>query len=305
MTRTDLSMATTDVPGPRWRRPTVSVWITVICWLVGVAVLLYPTTAAWLTQSNQSAVIERYNSELKDVQPDVATQVRQAQQYNEALSSGALLAAGANVAVGAGESRDARLKYDEQLVSPSGVMARLSIPAIDLDLPIYHGTDEETLLKGLGHLEGTSLPVGGDSTRSVITGHRGLASARMFTDLDRVEKGDEFTLDSFGQTLSYRVTEIKVVKPEDTETLHQVAGKDLVTLITCTPLGINSHRILVTGERITPTPQHDLDQAGMSPELPGFPWWVLAFVSAVLLAVLYLWWTGRSRWKSAQHAVRL
>ena len=167
-------------------------------------------------------------------------------------------------------------------------MARVKIPSIEVDLPIYHGTDEETLLRGAGHLEGTHLPVGGESTRSVITAHRGLANATMFTDLNRVSEGDSFTIESLGETLVYRVNEIQVIDPTDTGSLQSESGKDLVTLITCTPLGVNTHRILVTGERITPTPAPALHEAGKAPEIPGFPWWALLGTGGILLIGGYL-----------------
>lgn len=275
------------------RRPPFGAWVTCLCWLLGVGVLLYPSTAAWLSQVNQASLVGLYDAELAEAKPDAATQFRDAQGYNEKLSSGALLEAGANVAVGSGQQRDGSLQYREHLVTPSGVMARLRIPSIHVDLPIYHGTDEDTLLKGLGHLEGTSLPVGGKSTRSVITGHRGLASSRMFTDLDRVQPGDTFTLETFGEVLTYRVRDVITVEPDQTETLHQEVGEDLVTLITCTPLGVNTHRILVTGERITPTPQGDLEAAGEPSGEPGFPWWAVAYAGAVLAGGAYLVWSSR------------
>lgn len=284
--------AAAPVTSPR-RKPTFATWMVVVCWMLGVSVMMYPTVAAWFAQVNQAALVGVYDRELADADPDVATQIKDANQYNEALSSGALLEAGANVAVGAGESQNAELEYRKQLVTPSGVMSRLRIPSIGVDLAIAHGTDEATLLKGLGHLEGTSLPVGGTSTRSVITGHRGLASARMFTDLDRVKVGDTFTLETFGEVLSYRVRDITVVEPDQTETLHQEAGKDLVTLITCTPLGVNSHRILVTGERVDPTPEADVQAAGEASGEPGFPWWTLALGGAAVVAFGYVRWSTR------------
>ena len=283
-----------DGAAPQRRRPSAMTWVTVVCWLLGVGIMLYPSTAAWFSQKNQSSLVGLYGSEVADSDPDAATQVRDAMRYNEALSSGALVAAGANVAVGAGEVTGDGGAYRDQLVTPSGVMARLRIPAIDLDLPIFHGTDEETLLRGLGHLEGTSLPVGGESTRSVITGHRGLASSRMFTDLDRVAVGDTFTLETFGEVASYRVRDVLVVEPDQTETLHQEAGEDLVTLITCTPLGVNTHRILVTGERVLPTPDRDRSAAGAMSEVPGFPWWSVGLGGAIVLAGGYVVWSTRA-----------
>lgn len=169
-------------------------------------------------------------------------------------------------------------------------MGRIRIKKIDLDLPIYHGTDDDTLLKGVGHLEGTSLPVGGANTHSVLTAHRGLANAAMFTYLDRIEEGDTFNLEIFGQILTYQVERTRVVEPEDTEALQIRADADLVTLITCTPLGINSHRILVTGHRI-PTPEN-APQSGAVPEVPRFPWWTIWLSATYIAAAAYVWREG-------------
>ncbi|WP_372457104.1 class C sortase [Microbacterium allomyrinae] len=175
----------------------------------------------------------------------------------------------------------------------TGLMARIKIPSIGVDLPISHGTSDATLAKGVGHLEGTALPVGGASTHSVLTGHRGLADAELFTNLDRVVVGDTFTIETFGEVLTYEVTETQVVSPDQTETLYPQRGVDLVTLVTCTPLGINTHRILVTGERILPTPVRDLDAAGQRPDIPGFPWWALGASGAVVVAGAYVWFSAR------------
>lgn len=171
-------------------------------------------------------------------------------------------------------------------------MGRVKIPKINVDLPIYHGTDDDTLDRGAGHLEGSHLPIGGIDTHSVITAHRGLANATMFNDLDKIDSGDRFTLEVFGEVLTYQVIETRVVEPDETDTLRVRPGADVVTLITCTPLGINSHRILVTAERVTPTPAQDLEDAGKDSEVPGFPWWAV-LAGAVLIAVgLYLWRAG-------------
>ena len=171
-------------------------------------------------------------------------------------------------------------------------MARLKYDKVGADFLVYHGTSDEVLDKGLGHLERTSLPVGGIGTRSVITGHRGLATATMFTNLDKSEIGDRFTLETFGEVLTYEVKDIKVIAPEDTEELIADPERDLVTLVTCTPLGINSHRILVTAERVTPTPIEDLENAGKISELPGFPWWTVILGATVAAAIGYVWWAG-------------
>lgn len=174
-------------------------------------------------------------------------------------------------------------------------MARIQIPVIGVDLPIYHGTDERTLLRGAGHLQGTSLPIGGVNSHAVITAHRGLADSTMFTHLDRVTVGDRFILTTFGRVLAYEVTATRVVEPTDTAALRQEAGRDLVTLVTCTPLGINTHRILVTGERIIPTPTSDLDTAKEDPAALGFPWWAVLYAAALVFIATAAWWGGRVR----------
>ena len=276
----------------RWRLSRSSL-IPATLALAGMIVFSYPTIASWISQYNQSRVVADYSAAVDHTSPDAATQLANARAYNDALSVGAVLQANTNVPTGAGEAGEQALSYDQILdVNGAGLMARLKIPAIDLDLPVYHGTADQTLLEGLGHLEGTSLPVGGPGTRSVITGHRGLANAVMFTNLDRVKTGDTFVIEVFGEVLTYRVVETKVVEPEQTEELRAEPDRDLVTLVTCTPLGINTHRILVTGERILPTPAEDLAAAGSPPDVPGFPWWAVILAGGVVLIGLYVWRAG-------------
>lgn len=264
---------------------------------VGMLIGLYPTVASWFSQYDQSRVVDTYSSEATSprLSPSVSEQLREANEYNTALSSGAQLEANHRLPTGEGSSTDSSLDYSSILkVDDTGVMGRIKIPSIDVDLPIYHGTSDEVLLKGIGHLEGTSLPVGGVGTHTVLTGHRGLASATMFTNLDKVGVGDTFTVEVLDQVLTYRVASTKVVDPDQTEALRPAEGKDLASLVTCTPLGINSQRILVTGERITPTPQKDLDAAGQAPDIPGFPWWTLLLAGGTVVAAVYVWRAGYS-----------
>ena len=278
---------------PRAWRLSISALVTSVMAIVGMGLLAYPSAASWIAQYNQSKVTADYSAQVDSVRPDAKTQIAQAHAYNEALSSGAVLEANNHVPTGAGSSSDSSLSYTSILkANDEGLMARLKIPSISLDLPVYHGTADDTLLKGLGHLEGTSLPVGGAGTRSVITGHRGLAEATMFTNLDKVKNGDSLIVEVFGEVLTYRVTSTKVVEPEETEALRAEAGKDLLTLVTCTPLGINTHRILLTGERIDPTPAGDVAAAGKRPEVPTFPWWIIALVAGLIVVGLYLWRSG-------------
>lgn len=280
----------------RWRLSKLSL-IPALVMLVGMSAICYPFAAQWFEQQRQSAVLAGYEVLVNDAEPEKEIQLANAEAYNAALTAGAVYEAGSNVPTSTGqvsESADSSvLPYAQQLTADGkGLMARLRIPRIDLDLPIYHGTSEDTLLEGLGHLHGTALPVGGAGMRPVITGHRGLAEAQMFTRLDELTEGDTFTIEVFGRVLTYRVFEKIVVEPDEQKAFLAEPGRDLATLVTCTPLGINTHRILVTGERIIPTPAGDVAQAGKAPEIPGFPWWAVLYVLGLALVGLYLWWAG-------------
>jgi sortase A len=278
----------------RWR-PNGLLIVTALAAIVGATALTYTSAASWVSSVNQAQVVKRYQVSVDDAVPSAAQQLAAADRYNALLSSGAQVEANARKPVGAGSTTSAGGNYGELLETPTGIMSRIQIPKIGVDLPVYHGTSDATLLKGAGHLEGTSLPVGGRGTLSVITGHRGLAEAAMFTDLDRMQAGDTFTITTFGRVLTYRVVDTRVVQPSDTETLHPRPGRDLVTLITCTPLGINTHRILVTGERVTPTPQADVEAARSAPTTVTFPWWLAFYLGGLALIGAYVWWGGRIR----------
>ncbi len=277
----------------RWRLPVISLLIAVAS-VIGVGLLLYPAAAAWFSQYAQSERIGDYADDIRDLGADtLRSELERARDYNAAIvGGGADIAANERLPLADGSGGSA--EYDGLLAADSeGLMARLKIPAIDLDLPIYHGTSETVLHRGVGHLQGTALPVGGEATHSVLTAHRGLATSELFTRLDEVGEGDTFTVEVFGEVVTYEVVETQVVQPEETETLLPQRGRDLMTLVTCTPLGINSHRILVTGERVIPTPQADLDAQGRDPEIPTFPWWAVAAGAAVCAAGGYVWLAGR------------
>ena len=246
-----------------------------------------------MSARDQAKLIDRYDARIDNATPISAHELIQlAHRYNERLTSGASIDAYSHVPRGTGAESEEGLSYWDQLrVDGSEVMARLRIPTIDVDLPIYHGTSDETLLQGAGHLAGTSLPVGGLNTHSVITAHRGLASAAMFTNRDKVKDGDRFTIEVFDEVLTYEVRETKVVSPEDTESLGVQDGRDLVTLVTCTPLGVNTHRILVTAERVTPTPQSDIDAARAAAHV-GFPWWAVILGLGIAVLALFFWRSG-------------
>lgn len=276
----------------RWKFSKASI-IPAIFLIASFSSLIYPHAAMWLSQYHMSEVAAEYARLVTHAIPAPHEQIERAHEYNKKLSVGAIYEANTNIPTSHGATSDESQNYWDQLkASDDGLMARLRIKKIDLDLPIYHGTSDDTLLKGLGHLRGTSLPVGGINTRSVITGHRGLASAEMFTRLDEVNKGDTFTIEVFNEILTYRVVDKVVVNPDETKKIAVVPGKDLVTLITCTPLGINTQRILVTGERIIPTPLSDQSLRGKKPDVPHFPWWIVWSILSLLLVIGYILWAG-------------
>jgi sortase A len=282
----------------RWKLPKASLLIAIVC-LIGVMVLLYPTGASWFSSIGQSEQLGNYTHDVQDVGPAGRHQaLADAHAYNATLTGDATLKANTRLPQANDTDLSSQATYDKLLAAdPYGLMARIKIPSIDADLPIYHGTSEAVLQKGIGHLEGTSLPVGGVGTHAVLTGHRGLATSTLFTHLDQVKVGDTFTIEVFGEVLTYRVATTKIVQPDEAKSLYPQAGRDLVTLVTCTPLGINSERILVTGERILPTPHKDVVSAGKGAEVP-FPWWMLQLAGAILALAFYVWATGRP----ARHA---
>ncbi len=293
-----------SAPATRHWKPSLLAIFTAFLMLTGLVVLSYPTIASWFSQREQSRVISDYSEQVDNAVPAAQQQLADARDYNAALDAGAVLGANERIptgsgSLGSGSLSSGALEYNSLLsVNDSGLMGRIKIDKIDVDLPIYHGTSDAVLFKGIGHLEGTSLPVGGESTHSVLTGHRGLADATLFTNLDRVGVGDQFVIEVFGEVLTYQVVSSQVVEPDDTESLGVVRGEDLVTLVTCTPLGINSQRILVTGERVTPTPLSDLESAGGVPEIPGFPWWAVWLATGAIVIGTYIWWSGRPTRKS-------
>lgn len=256
----------------RWRMPWTNAGLALVG-LMGVLVMLYPSAASWFAQYNQSLIIEDIGASVQ-AQPGshgcmsrsaLPTSTTRRSRAEPSSRPGGTLPDGGRGCSPGGPA------YGSILDAGSGMMGRLRIPSIQVDLPIYHGTSDATLEKGVGHLEGTSLPVGGESQHSVLTAHRGLPSATLFDDLGEVKVGETFTIEVFGEVLTYKVIETQTIEPEQTQALVPRFGEDLVTLVTCTPLGINTHRYLVTAERVTPTPIVDLERAGESPEIPGFP----------------------------------
>lgn len=216
--------------------------ILVLVMLIGLSLLLYPTVADWWNSKHQSRAIANYDNQLSQMSvQDYDKVFSDAQRYNAALRQLAFPLMYYQDIPG----------YNSYLnVAGTGIMGYIDIPSIDVELPIYHGTSAGVLQIAVGHVEGTSLPTGGESTHCVLSAHRGLPSARLFTDLDKVQVGDTFTLTIIDRTLTYQVDQILTVLPHEVEPLYVVEGEDYCTLVTCTPYGVNSHRMLVRGTRI-------------------------------------------------------
>ena len=216
--------------------------LLVLMLFVGVCGLLYPSVSQYWNSRTQSRAVANYQDILASIKPeDYTAYFNAANQYNKALSS-----------LSSPLTNYSQLtNYETTLdVSGSGVMGFITIPKLGVELPIYHSVRNEVLNIACGHLEGTSLPVGGESTHCVLSAHRGLPHAKLFTDLDKMELGDTFQITVLNQTFTYQVDQIKVVRPNEVSDIQIVPGEDLCTLLTCTPYGINSHRLLVRGTRI-------------------------------------------------------
>lgn len=216
--------------------------LLVLIFFVGLAVMLYPTISDYINQRNQTRVVNSYAQQVDGLSDaDYTAYFDTADVFNQKIAADpdALYHA------------DRFSTYSTTLdVTGTGIMGYITIPRIGVELPIYHGTSDAVLQVAAGHLEGTSLPVGGESTHAVISAHRGLPSAKLFTNLDQLEVGDTFTITVLDRVLTYEVDQISIVLPTETDNLKVVDGKDYVTLMTCTPYGINSHRLLVRGRRI-------------------------------------------------------
>lgn len=282
-----------------WRMPWMSA-LSALLVLAGVCLFLYPHIASWYSLREQLRVIDLQLNNWQDLGEHEERfrqhDLDQARAYNDALVSGAMLNANANVPARSAGADDADLDYLGLLNrSGSGLMARLKFDRLGIDLPVYHGTSDETLLKGVGHLQGTSLPVGGEGYRSVLTAHRGLASATMFDNLVDARIGDTFVVEVLQEVLAYRIVETQVVEPDEAEAIFSIPGRDLVTLVTCTPLGVNTHRVLVTGERVIPTPPEDLIAGGQPSGTLGFPWWGIVLGGSVVASGVFVWRSGVSR----------
>lgn len=242
------------------------------CGVVALGLLLYPLVGELLSEKYHSDVETAYTAAIEDTDDAELTAQRQAaQQYNAML---------ANATISEGGASAPPLAYAEQL-TVGGVMAYVDIPKINVYLPVQHGTGAETLERSVGHVVGTSLPVGGSSTHAVLSAHSGMASSKLFSDIDQLEKGDTFYIHVLGEVLAYEVDNINTVLPTDTSLLQIEDGKDLVTLVTCTPFGINTHRLLVRGHRVPYTPE----QASAAEEKPVASSWTQHYLTGLAIGL--------------------
>ena len=264
--------------------------ILVLVLIIGLGVLAYPFVSNMLHDRKQDEIITEYDEKLENTgQEERDAMLAAAREYNESLLGNVVLTDPFDPA--AMEKQNA--EYDSLLnVDGNGVMAYLEIPRIDLYEAVYHGTSDEVLARGIGHLMNTSLPVGGEGTHAVLSGHTGLPEAELFTNLEQVEEGDIFYIHVLGETLAYEVDQIKVVEPSDTSDLLIEQGKDYVTLVTCTPYGINSHRLLVRGHRVPYTEElRDASDAQAAEGVDGESWkevYGRALLEGVLIALAIL-----------------
>lgn len=254
----------------------------------GLAIAMYPFFSNILYNSNATKVIEEYQEEVMNMEPEEIDAIKEAaENYNSQLQ--AAVTKDEN-----GQWRNGGTSYLDMLGIGSA-LGYITIPKIDVNLPIYYGTSAQVLAKGVGYIEQSSFPLGGEGTHSVLTGHRGMPNAVLFTDLDKVEKGDKFYLHVLDEVLAYQVDQIKVVEPNDTSDLKVIGGKDYCSLVTCTPYAINSHRLILRGVRVPYTGEEETS----SDEYQGFStgmvvkrfidvWPVLLAAAVVVIGVEFL-----------------
>jgi len=258
--------------------------LILLCFLGGAGLMLYPTIGEIISSREQALVVNDYEDQAGKMDPQQKEkELKLAEIYNQSLTGGAVrdpFIPGSGMAIPD--------NYME-ILDFNGVMAAIEIPGINIELPIYHGTSDTVLEKGVGHLEQTAFPIGGLGNHTVLSAHRGLPQAKLFTDLDKVKEGDFFYIHILDETLTYQVDQIKIVEPADTSDLVPQKEKDLITLITCTPYGINSHRLLVRGERAEDNGDDMRRIQGEEQMAAGrFPWKSLLFIAMILIILFVI-----------------
>ena len=254
-----------------------------MAFLIALGITLYPMISTWYNERHQAEVHIHYQEKVEQVGNTKLIEAKElAEAYNQTILPGAQDEDSF--------SKEALLSASENYgsllnLAGDGIMGYVEIPTIGVTLPIYHGTNNSTLERGVGHLLGSSLPVGGESTHSVLTAHSGMASAKMFSDLDRLKKGDVFFIDVLGEKLAYQVDQIKTVLPYDTTFLQTEIGNDLCTLVTCTPFGVNTHRLLVRGTRIEYEEAEVIVEEKLETEEPVKSTWEQQYLQGILIGI--------------------
>lgn len=259
-------------------------WTTVlliVIFTLGLCLLLYPSVSDWWNSLHQSRAIATYTEKVENMDDsEYEAFLQSAGEFNEQIrQKGGLKHL----------TEEELKKYNDTLdITGTGIMAYIDIPIIDVSLPVYHGVSDSVLQIAVGHIEWSSLPIGGESTHSVLSGHRGLPSAKLFTNLDKLSEGDVFMLHILNETITYQVDQILIVSPENTDSLGIVNGEDLCSLITCTPYGVNSHRLIVRGHRIDNLP--DTPTVNVGPEATQIdPLLIAPVVAAPMLLALLIY----------------
>ncbi|MFV0361679.1 MAG: class C sortase [Suipraeoptans sp.] len=263
----------------------LSGFLLILLFLVGGALVAYPTLSNYYNEKMQGEIISGYQNEVGVLSEEEKEEIlEKARIYNEDLVGNVVLTDPFNI-----EGLDNQNTEYEELLNPfnDGMMGYIDIPDIDVYLPIYHGTNDDTLKTSVGHLMNTSLPVGGTGSHAVLSAHSGLPSAKLFTNLDLLEKGDVFYIDIVGEIFAYEIDQIKVVEPHEIDDLLIDIDKDFVTLVTCTPYGINSHRLLVRGVRV-PYTEEEKERISTEKEKEGWPkiWLLIPIAMIVVTAVI-------------------
>ena len=277
--------------------------VAVFAFLIALGITLYPMISTWYNERHQAEVHIHYQEKVEQVDNTKLIEAKElAVAYNQTILPGAQDEDSF--------SKEALLSASENYgsllnLAGDGIMGYVEVPTIGVTLPIFHGTNNSTLERGVGHLLGSSLPVGGESTHSVLTAHSGMASAKMFSDLDRLKIGDIFFLDVLGEKLAYQVDQIKTVLPYDTTFLQTEIGNDLCTLVTCTPFGVNTHRLLVRGARIEYEEAEVIVEEKLETEEPVKSTWEQQYLQGILIGIgavvilglglLVFWYVRRRR----------
>ncbi|MDZ5605745.1 class C sortase [Bacillus pseudomycoides] len=261
--------------------------------LLGLGIFLYPTISNWFATRTHYSQVSSYDEKVKSLQKkELERREKEANEYNKQVQTST-----PTFADPFGEQQKNNKKSYVDTLNIGGAMGYVEIPKIKVKLPIYQGTSEEVLSRGVGHLDKSSLPVGGENTHTVLTGHRGLPSAVLFTDLDKLKESDVFYIHSLDKILAYQVDQIKVVLPSEIDDLLIVNGQDYATLLTCTPYGVNTHRLLVRGHRIP----YELKEKAITSELSMLEdWKFIASIAAILVAVVLLIFIKRRKQKEVK-----